>query len=74
MPTAIERHFHLQELAEIWGVSTATLRRLFEAEDGVLLIGQPSRRVGRKLKRSYFTMRIPESVAERVHAKLGKRG
>ena len=40
------------------------------AEPVVLLIGEPSGRVGKKLKRSYFTMRIPQSVAERVHARL----
>ena len=43
---------------------------MFEKEKGVILIGEPSRRVGRALRRSYFTMRIPESVVERVHQKL----
>jgi hypothetical protein len=72
MPT-IEKHFQAAELAESWGLSTATIRKMFEKEPGVLLIGSPSRRVGRALRRSYFMMRIPESVADRVHQKLGKR-
>jgi hypothetical protein len=70
MPTAVEKHFHPEEVAEIWGVSKATIRRVFEKEPGVLLIGEPSRRVGRALRRGYFTMRIPQSVVDRVHQKM----
>jgi hypothetical protein len=46
---------------------------MFQNEPGVVLIGEPSRRLGRKLKRSYHTMRIPESVAVRVYERLRKK-
>jgi hypothetical protein len=31
------------EVGKIWGVSVDTVRRLFEKEPGILLIGRPSR-------------------------------
>jgi hypothetical protein len=42
---------------------------MFRDEPGVLKEGEPSRRLGRVLKRRYYTLRIPESVAERVIAR-----
>jgi hypothetical protein len=60
-----ERHYSPAELAELWNLSVDTLRRLFVNEPGVLQIS--SQRRGR---RNYATMRIPETVAERVHRKL----
>ena len=68
--TADEQHFTPQQIATLWGLSSTKIRRLFENEAGVLRIGEPSRREGRKLTRSYFTMRIPQSTAERVYRKL----
>jgi len=68
--SADERHYTPQQLAELWSLSATKIRELFENESGVLRIGEPSRRIGRALKRSYFTMRIPQSVAERVYKKL----
>ena len=68
--SALERHYTPKQLGEIWGLSDTKVRRLFENEAGVLLVGEPSRRLGRKLKRAYFTMRIPESVAIRAHEKM----
>jgi hypothetical protein len=61
-----ERHFTPQELAETWGVSVQTIRELFKDEEGVLKIG----RDGTRNRRRYKTIRIPESVAERVHTRL----
>ena len=61
---AFERHFTAQELAELWTLDTSTIRRLFQDEPGVLKIGKANRRDGR---RDYMTLRIPESVACRVH-------
>jgi hypothetical protein len=61
-----ERHFTPQELAETWGVSVETIRVIFRDEPGVLKIGPD----GTRFKRGYKTLRIPESVAERVHARL----
>ncbi len=70
-----ERHYSPKQLTH-WGLSEATIRRLFEHEPGVMRLGEPSRRIGRKLKRSYYTIRIPETVALRVHRRLtsGARG
>jgi hypothetical protein len=67
---ATDRHFTPIELGELWHLAPSTVRELFVDEPGVILIGLPSRREGRTLKRSYYTMRIPESVAVRVHTKL----
>jgi hypothetical protein len=61
-----ERHFTPQELAESWSVSVQTIREIFEREEGVLKIG----RDGTRTRRRYKTLRIPESVAERVHTRL----
>lgn len=61
-----EKHFTPQELAESWGVSVQTVRQIFEGEEGVLKIG----RDGTRTRRRYKTLRIPLSVAERVHERL----
>lgn len=60
---ALERHYTVLELASIWNVSHMTIRRMFESEPGVLVFGSEEQRYGRKRT----TMRIPESVAIRVH-------
>lgn len=67
---AFERHFTPKELGGLWGLSDTKIRRMFENEPGVLREGAPSRRFGRKLKRRYYTLRIPESIAVRVHRRL----
>lgn len=61
-----ERHFTPQELAEVWNVSVQTIREIFQREEGVLKIG----RDGTRSRRRYKTIRIPESVADRVHTRL----
>lgn len=71
--TATEKHWSPIELAALWGISPQTIRELFADEPGVILIGKPSRREGRTLKRSYYTMCIPESVVVRVHTRLTER-
>jgi hypothetical protein len=63
---ALEPHFAPEELAETWHVSGNTIRDLFEHEPGVLKITRPER----LHKRRYVTLRIPASVAKRVHARL----
>ena len=70
---ATERHYTPGELGKLWHLAPSKVRDLFVDEPGVLRIGEPSRREGRALKRGYFTMRIPESVAVRVHARLTER-
>jgi hypothetical protein len=63
---ADERHYEPNELAELWGVSAETIRNVFREEPGVLRIAHPN---GSK-KRKYVLMRVPESVAQRVHKRL----
>lgn len=62
-----ERHLSVEALAELWGMSEDFVRRLFLKEPGVVVFyGQrPGRRV-------YRTLRIPESVALRVHRRMRK--
>jgi hypothetical protein len=64
--TMVEKHYTPAELAELWGVSVQTVRDLFKDEDGVLKLGSD----GTRNRRAYKTLRIPHSVAERVHTRL----
>lgn len=59
MTTAFERHFRVKELAELWGMSSKTIIRIFSGEPGVLRPSGPG-----------STISIPESVALRVHERL----
>jgi hypothetical protein len=65
-----QKHYTPGELGDLWHLAPSRIRELFTDEPGVIRIGEPSRREGRQLKRSYFTLRIPESAVERVHARL----
>ena len=65
-----ERHFSPAELATQWNLSEDTVRRIFEREPDVLIFENPERISSRRRR----TMRIPESVAERVYRRLGNRG
>ena len=65
---SVERHFAPDELGELWGLSPDTIRRLFDREPGVLVIERP----GSKTRRRYRTLRIPASVAERVHRRMSR--
>jgi hypothetical protein len=62
------RHYTPTEIAEIWNLSTDTVRKLFENEPGVLVLGDDKHRHRRR--RRYRTLRIPEDVLERVHKRL----
>ena len=61
-----EKHYSVVELAQLWNLSDKTIRRMFEKEPGVLQWGNEETRV----KRGYTTLRIPETVALRVHRRL----
>jgi hypothetical protein len=63
---SLERHFSVGELASLWDLSEQTIRRMFADEPGVLMWGHTEGRY----KRGYLTMRIPESVVQRVHCRL----
>ncbi len=67
LEATFERHFTVDELAALWGMSDDFVRRLFLHEPGVVIFHhhRPGRRV-------YRTLRIPESVALRVHTRMRK--
>jgi len=64
-----ERHFAPAELAEQWNLSLDTIMRMFEREPNVLIFENPERNPNRRRR----TLRIPESVAERVYRRLSTR-
>jgi hypothetical protein len=65
----LERHYTPQELAALWGFDQTTIRRMFLDEPGVLKEGRRGRRDG---KRSYVSLRIPASIAQRVHERKAR--
>jgi predicted transcriptional regulator len=67
---ALERHYSVIEVAKLWGLSENTIRRMFTGEPGVVELGSE----GSRFKRAYKTMRIPESVLQRVHRRHAKAG
>lgn len=75
-PNAMEKHYSLAQIAEAWGVSYATVWRMFRDMPGAADLSV--RKTSQK-SRSYRLLRIPESVVARVHAErangfiLGKR-
>ena len=66
---AVEMHFQIPHIAKLWGFSEDAVRELFRNEPGVLCIVRP----GHSKKRRYVSMRIPESVLNRVHRRLSAR-
>lgn len=62
----IERHYAVTEIAEMWSLSVDKVREIFESEPGVLVIEERSPRQ----KRRYRTLRVPQTVLERVHCRL----
>lgn len=71
LPKFTERHYTIAELAELWNLSADCVRKIFEKEPDVLAVGadRPKPRA-----RRYLTLRIPESVAQRVHRRLSVQG
>ena len=65
-----ERHYSPGELAELWNLSRDTIARMFEREPGVLVFENPEKTSERRRR----TIRIPESVAKRVHCRLQNKG
>jgi len=66
----LERCYSPEQIAEILSLSPDSVRRIFENEPGVLVVERP-RVYG---KRRYRTLRIPESVAQRVYYRLSLKG
>jgi hypothetical protein len=61
-----ERHYAVSQIAELWSLSADAVRKLFQDEPGVLVLGGE----GSPHKRRYTTLRIPESVLQRVHRRM----
>jgi len=64
---ATERHYTVQEVAEMWAMSSQTIYRIFEDEPGILKVSFPrlSRKQAKRAPR--VSLRIPASVLARVH-------
>lgn len=65
---ALEKHYRVGELAGLWGLSAKTVTRIFAEEADVIRVANNG--TG---KRKYATLSIPESVALRVHERLGNQ-
>jgi hypothetical protein len=63
--SAFERHYSVEELAKLWNMSDDFIRRIFADEPDVVVFCNP--RPGRRV---YRTLRIPASVALRVHRRM----
>lgn len=61
---AFEKHYKIKELVAMWGVNRNELQAWFRDEPGVIKLG--AERVSTR-KRSLISLRVPASVAERVH-------
>jgi hypothetical protein len=59
-------HFTVEQVAEMWNMSRDSVTRLFREEEGTLKITRP----GNRYKRTYTTIRIPESVLNRVYGRM----
>jgi hypothetical protein len=62
-----EKHYTVGQLAALWGFGRTTVRRWVEGEFGVLRHGEAGIRRGRR--RPYVSLRVPQSVAERIYRK-----
>jgi hypothetical protein len=65
----VERHYAVIEVAEMWNLSPDKVRAIFEHEPGVLVIGDRNPRY----KRRYLTLRIPQTVVDRVYMRLSSK-
>ncbi len=63
---AAERHYAPAEVAALWHLSPEMIRRIFQNEPGVVVLERPLKEGTRR----YKTIRIPQSVLARVHARL----
>ena len=61
----MERHYSVAQVAQQWGLSKDTVRRMFEHDPGVLVIERTHGGMSRR--RRYRTLCIPATVVERVH-------
>ena len=62
---ALEKHYRVQDVMEMWHFSHPVVTREFVNEPGVIRLENHG--IG---KRKYVTLSIPESVVLRVHVRL----
>lgn len=61
-----QTHYTAEDVAKMLNMSRDSVTRLFREEEGVLKITRP----GNRYKRTYTTIRIPESVLNRVYGRM----
>src|ERR1700733_1612852 len=66
--TALERHYSVPQVAEMWGWSDTKVREVFSDKPGVLQ--SQLRAPLRAHKRQKITLAIPLSIVRRVHRRL----
>jgi hypothetical protein len=64
--SALEKHYTVKQVSQMWSFSQNTIRRLFRDEPGVIKQGSAETR----FKKKRWQLSIPESVLLRVHDKL----
>ena len=64
-PDFRERHYTVPELAKIWRMAPNTIRSWFAGRDDVITFG--TGKLTKSRRRTYLSIRIPESVASRVY-------
>lgn len=68
-PSFATKHYTVGEIASLWSLSDDAVRKIFEKEPGVWVLGNATPGGG---KRRYRTLRIPAQIVERVHRRLTK--
>ena len=63
---ANEKHYSIVEISKLWALSQKTVRKIFENEPGVIQWGTAET----MRKRGYRTLRVPETILQRVHRKM----
>jgi len=61
--SALEKHYRIGDLAQLWGLGRETIRKLVKDDPGVIKI-----RMGRNKRHTTYS--IPESAAQRIHTRL----
>lgn len=65
-----EPHYTAEQVAEFWSLDANSVRRVFRDEPGVLKFGNDK---STYQKRAYTTIRIPQSVLDRVYRRMTNR-
>lgn len=66
-----ERHYSIQELADLWKLSRNSVRHIFYRRSDVLHLGHDEIGRGKDRTRAYYTIRIPESVGSPAQSQTG---